>query len=63
MQGLGGLFDLILVLAFVAGWGVLELVGKRLDKRKEEERRLAAEREAREQATPAAGDSGDQRNA
>lgn len=41
MDGLGGLFDLILVLAFVAGWGVLELVCKRLDKRKEAERRRA----------------------
>lgn len=62
MEGLGGLFDLILVLAFVAGWGVLELVGKRLDKRKEAERRLAAEREASEQAAAAAGDSNGRRN-
>lgn len=34
MNGWGGLIELVLVFAFVLGWGVLELRGVRLDKRK-----------------------------
>lgn len=60
MEGLGGLFDLILVLAFVAGWGVLELVCKRLDKRKEAERRLAQSADAQGRT---ADDGSGERNA
>jgi hypothetical protein len=32
-----GFIELFVVLMFLAGWGVLELVGRRLDKRREEE--------------------------
>ena len=37
-----GLLELFIVLGFVVGWGVLELVGLRLDKRRRE--REAAQR-------------------
>jgi hypothetical protein len=50
-----GLIELGVVLAFVLGWGVLELVGLRMDKR----RREAAEREG----SAAATDSSDPRHA
>jgi hypothetical protein len=33
-----GLLELFIVLAFAAGWGVLELVGRRLDRHREAER-------------------------
>lgn len=33
MNGWGGLIELVLVLCFVLGWGVLELRGLRLDKK------------------------------
>lgn len=33
-----GLLELFIVLVFAAGWGVLELVGRHLDKRREAER-------------------------
>jgi len=39
-----GLMEMFIVLAFAAGWGVLELVGMRLDKRRKEQ----AAREAKE---------------
>ena len=34
-----GFIELFVVLMFLAGWGVLELVGRRLDKRREEDAR------------------------
>ena len=39
-----GLIELLVVLLFAVGWGVLELVGLRMDRRKRE----AAERAARD---------------
>ncbi len=36
MQG-GQFIELIVIVLFLLGWGVLELVGRRLDKRREEE--------------------------
>lgn len=43
MERWGGLLETFIVLAFLVGWGVLELVGKRLDRRREEAQRQAAE--------------------
>ncbi len=37
-----GLMELAMVLAFVVGWGVLELVGLRMDRRRREETACAA---------------------
>lgn len=45
-----GLIELGVVLAFVLGWGVLELVGLRMDRRRREE----AERVAATSAAPGA---------
>jgi hypothetical protein len=39
-----GFIEMFVVLAFAAGWGILELVGLRLDKRRAEESRRAADR-------------------
>jgi len=38
-----GLIELFVVLLFALGWGVLELVALRLDRRKEERERRASE--------------------
>jgi len=45
-----GLIELFVVLAFVGGWGVVELYTLRLDKRKAAEAERQAEREAAEAA-------------
>jgi hypothetical protein len=37
-----GLMELAMVLAFVVGWGVVELVGLRMDRRRREEAARAA---------------------
>jgi hypothetical protein len=47
MGSYGGLIELLVVFGFVLGWGVLELVGLRLDKKR------AREQGKREQAEPA----------
>lgn len=43
-----GLIEMLVVLLFGVGWGILELVGLRLDRKKRE----AAERAAREAGEP-----------
>lgn len=44
-----GLIELVIVLAFAAAWGVVELVGMRLDK----EKAAASKVRARRRKTPA----------
>lgn len=46
MSGWLGLIELGVVLVFVLGWGVLELVGLRMDRRRREEAERAAARSA-----------------
>lgn len=43
MNGMGGLFELVLVLALVLGWGFVELRGTRLDRKKAEAQKQADE--------------------
>ena len=43
LGGYAGLIELGLVFSVAIGWGVLELVGLRLDRRRREERQRAAQ--------------------
>ena len=42
MNGMGGLFELVIVFALVLGWGFVELRSVRRDKKRAEEAKTAA---------------------
>jgi hypothetical protein len=51
----GGLIELTVVLAFALGWGVLELLGLRLDKKREREKQRQAAETADKESSQGSG--------
>lgn len=54
-SGYGGLIEFSVVVAFALGWGILELLGLRLDKKREEEKRRLADETIRKESSRGAG--------